>query len=179
MRYKPIPERVFSGLAEVKQERARKVCASQRSKFAWMRFDVCTTVNDGPAKGYKVNGPEGAAEILRDLHNANTLLLQETVSVLLVNAQLYAIGFAVVSIGGTSAAMLDPQVVLRPAVLLPASGIFLCHNHPSGSARLSDADIQITEQLAKAAEFLGVKLMDHIILTQNAWFSFRNDGLLR
>lgn len=178
MRYEPIEERVFlSALpeAEGRREKARKVCASTRSKFAWMKLNVCAS-REGGVTYPIVNGTDRAVEILRDLHATHSLLLQETFSVLLLSAPLEPIGFAVVAVGGLSSVNIEMASMFRPAVLLPASAMILCHNHPSGRATPSADDDAFTAKAAQVGRLLGVRVVDHIVLTDSAHFSYAGAG---
>jgi DNA repair protein RadC len=59
-----------------------------------------------------------------------------------------------------------------------ATGLILCHNHPSGTLKPSDADRQITKKLKLAGESLDIKVLDHLIVTENGYMSFSDEGLL-
>ncbi len=83
-----------------------------------------------------------------------------------------------ISKGGISSTGVDTRIVLQQAVLNMATQIVLCHNHPSGSVRPSKADIQLTEQLNKAANLMDITLLDHIIVHKQHYFSFVEEGKL-
>lgn len=72
----------------------------------------------------------------------------------------------VISIGSLTSNIIHPREVFRPALEYSASAVILAHNHPSGVAKASDADIAITEQIIKAGEILGIGLLDHVIITK-------------
>jgi DNA repair protein RadC len=82
------------------------------------------------------------------------------------------------SIGGMTGTAVDLRLVYKRAVELSATAIILCHNHPSGKIQPSLADKQLTSKFKKAGEILDVKLLDHLIVTENAYFSFADEGLL-
>lgn len=83
-----------------------------------------------------------------------------------------------VSQGGLSGTVIDTRIILKKALENLASSIIVCHNHPSGNKQASDADVKITEKLKKAAEFLEIKLLDHIIIADKSYFSFADEGLI-
>ncbi len=80
--------------------------------------------------------------------------------------------------GGITGTVIDIKLVLKTAIEKLASGIIICHNHPSGNNKPSEADIKITEQLAKAAKHIDTNLLDHIIIADKKYFSFADEGLL-
>ncbi|MFC4634940.1 DNA repair protein RadC [Dokdonia ponticola] len=80
--------------------------------------------------------------------------------------------------GGITGTLVDVRLVLKTALELNAVGIILAHNHPSGTLKPSQSDIQLTQKLKGAAASLDLKVLDHIIVTEKAYFSFADDGLL-
>jgi DNA repair protein RadC len=80
--------------------------------------------------------------------------------------------------GGITGTLVDVRLVLKNALEVGATGLILVHNHPSGTLKPSEADKQITYKLKTAAESLDIKILDHLIITENAYFSFADDGIL-
>ncbi|MEM9687658.1 MAG: DNA repair protein RadC [Bacteroidota bacterium] len=80
--------------------------------------------------------------------------------------------------GGITGTLVDVRLVLKKALELGATAIILAHNHPSGTLYPSTADRQITRKLTKASENLDIKILDHVIVTDKAYFSFADKGLL-
>ncbi|EGV44184.1 JAB domain-containing protein [Bizionia argentinensis JUB59] len=80
--------------------------------------------------------------------------------------------------GGITGTLVDVRLVLKTALEFGAVGIILAHNHPSGTLKPSEADKQITQKLKKAGESLDIKVLDHLIITEKAYFSFADDNLL-
>ena|ERR1035437_3555312 len=83
-----------------------------------------------------------------------------------------------VSKGGTSGTIIDVRIILKKGIELLASSIVLAHNHPSGSAKPSDADKAITEKIASAGKLVDINVIDHIIVCEHSYFSFADQGLL-
>ncbi|MCC7301450.1 MAG: DNA repair protein RadC [Bacteroidia bacterium] len=83
-----------------------------------------------------------------------------------------------ISKGGISGTVVDARLVFRSALDCLASSIVLCHNHPSGNLRPSDADLTLTKKLKEAGKMLEVQVLDHLILAGNSYFSFADEGLL-
>ncbi|WP_250432975.1 RadC family protein [Hanstruepera flava] len=80
--------------------------------------------------------------------------------------------------GGITGTLVDVRLVLKMALELGATGIILVHNHPSGTLKPSEADKQITQKLKRAGESLDIKVLDHIIVTEEAYFSFADETLI-
>jgi DNA repair protein RadC len=80
--------------------------------------------------------------------------------------------------GGITGTVVDIRLVFKMALEYGATSIVLCHNHPSGSLKPSDADIQITQKLKRAGESLEISILDHVIVTETSYFSFVDQGIL-
>lgn len=108
----------------------------------------------------------------------------ESALVVTVNARLEHTSTTIVSSGSVNETTAHPREILRPAITRNAYGMILIHNHPSGDPSPSRADFQVTENLAKAAELMQIKLIDHVIIGRPApgraaFYSFRSAGLIR
>jgi len=84
----------------------------------------------------------------------------------------------IISIGSLNANLVHPREVFEPAVRYLAAQIIVAHNHPSGDPSPSEEDLVITQKLVEAGKILGIELMDHVIVAQNSYFSFKEKGLL-
>jgi len=80
--------------------------------------------------------------------------------------------------GGITGTVVDVRLAFKMAFEYNATGIILCHNHPSGTLVASDADKQITRKLKLAGENLDIKVLDHLIVTEKDYFSFADEGIL-
>ena len=96
--------------------------------------------------------------------------------VLLLNQASKLIDKVKISAGGLSATAVDVRCILREALLKRASAIALCHNHPSGSVRPSREDDLLTKQVAQASECMNIRFVDHVILTDGAFYSYADEG---
>jgi DNA repair protein RadC len=83
-----------------------------------------------------------------------------------------------VSMGGVTGTVIDVKIIMKNALQKLASSVILCHNHPSGNHSPSEADKNITHKLAKAGELLDIKVLDHLIITDEKYFSFADEGIL-
>jgi DNA repair protein RadC len=84
----------------------------------------------------------------------------------------------VAAVGTVNRTMIQPREIFSDAIKERAAALILCHNHPSSSCFPSEEDIETTKQLLEAAKYVGIRILDHIIVTQNAYFSFREKKLL-
>ena len=98
--------------------------------------------------------------------------------VLCLNRQNKIIEKHKISQGGISGTVIDVRIILKLAVNELASSIILCHNHPSGSTTPSSNDKNITEKLKKASEYFDIKIIDHIIVADDKYFSFADNNLI-
>ncbi|MCS4302833.1 MULTISPECIES: RadC family protein [Chryseobacterium] len=80
--------------------------------------------------------------------------------------------------GGISQSIVDVRVLFKTALEHFSTGVIIAHNHPSGSLKPSKEDINITQKIKEAGKVLSIQLLDHIIITQNSYFSFSDAGLL-
>jgi DNA repair protein RadC len=81
-----------------------------------------------------------------------------------------------ISAGGISGTVADSRIIFKEAIERLASAIILCHNHPSGNLKPSDADISLTKKLSEAGKLLDVPVLDHIIVAGTAYYSFADEG---
>ena len=72
--------------------------------------------------------------------------------------------------------VVDIRLILKNALELNATSIVLCHNHPSGILKPSEADINVIEKIKKSAQFMDIKVLDHLIITDQSYFSFADQG---
>jgi DNA repair protein RadC len=79
--------------------------------------------------------------------------------------------------GGITGTLVDVRLVFKTALEMGATGLILCHNHPSGTLIPSDADKQITRKLKSAGDSLEIKVLDHLIVTETNYFSFVDEGI--
>ncbi|HEV7781638.1 MAG TPA: DNA repair protein RadC [Chitinophagaceae bacterium] len=102
----------------------------------------------------------------------------EIFAVLFLNRANKINHFEIVSEGGITGTVADPRVILRKALEQDAVNIILCHNHPSGSLKPSRADEQLTVKIKEASRFLDITVLDHIIVSEDGYYSFADEGIL-
>jgi len=86
--------------------------------------------------------------------------------------------FEIISKGGISGTVADPRIILKKALEEDAVNVILCHNHPSGSLKPSKADEELTTKIKEAAKYFDIKVIDHIIVSDNGYYSFADEGIL-
>lgn len=83
-----------------------------------------------------------------------------------------------ISNGGFTSTTVDPRMIFQEALYLKATRLVVAHNHPSGTLKASKADVRITNKLLEAGRLLDIELLDHVIISDTGYLSFRDDGIL-
>ena len=102
----------------------------------------------------------------------------EVFAVLYLNRANKINHFEIVSEGGITGTVADPRIIFKRALEYDAVNLILCHNHPSGNLRPSNADEELTKKLSEAARHLDIHIMDHIIVSDEGHFSFADEGYM-
>jgi DNA repair protein RadC len=103
---------------------------------------------------------------------------KEVFKILLLNTRGESMGKELISVGNITSSIVDARDVFKPAIRRGAASIVLVHNHPSGDPSPSPADISATEEMVQAGEILGVRVIDHIIIGDGRFISFRRKKLI-
>jgi DNA repair protein RadC len=147
-------------IAEVSLSYSSKIKAANREKIS-SSTDACVIL-----KNFFHHKFPGQME-----HRENSLLV-------LLNRANKVLGISVLSQGGVSGTVMDVKLIFQNALKANASSIILCHNHPSGNINPSNADISITQKIKDGAALLDISLLDHLILTDDSYLSFSDEGLI-
>ncbi len=123
----------------------------------------------------KITGSKDAADFFQPLLGD---LNHEEFWIMLLNRSHKIIDTFMISQGGISGTVIDVRLILKNALEKLASAIILCHNHPSGNMQASDADLQITRKIKRAAELMDITVLDHLIIAQNSYLSLADEGLM-
>lgn len=126
----------------------------------------------------KVNSSRLVYDVLLDNWNKDTLELQEQFKVILLNRANRVLGIYEASTGGIGGTLADPKLIFSTALKACASAIILSHNHPSGNLRPSEADKRITRKLIEGGKLLDIDILDHVIVTAEGYYSFKDEGLM-
>ena len=121
-----------------------------------------------------IESTKDAMAQLTDLQN----LKKEHFITLYINARHKLIHKELISVGTLTANLVHPREVFEPAMVRAAIEIIVAHNHPSGDPAPSSADLEITKRLVEAGKILGIKVLNHIIITKENYFSFQDKGLI-
>jgi DNA repair protein RadC len=105
-------------------------------------------------------------------------LPHEIFAVVFLNRANKIIHFEIVSSGGITGTVADPRIILKKALEEEAVSLILCHNHPSGSLKPSRADEELTLKIKEASRFFDIKVLDHVIVSSEGYFSFADEGLI-
>ena len=102
----------------------------------------------------------------------------EVFAVLFLNKANKINHFEIISRGGITGTVADPRIILKIALEQDATSIVLCHNHPSGNLKPSRADEDLTFKIKEAAKYFDIRVMDHIIVSEEGYYSFADEGNL-
>lgn len=102
----------------------------------------------------------------------------EVFAVLFLNRANKINHFQIISEGGITGTVADPRIILKKALEEDAVSLILCHNHPSGSLKPSRADEELTQKIKEAAKYFDIKVLDHLIVSEDGYFSFADEGLI-
>jgi DNA repair protein RadC len=123
----------------------------------------------------RVTSSKEIAHYLRSVLKDNS---NEVFAVLFLNQANKIKNFRIMSRGGITGTVADPRVILKQALDEGATALILSHNHPSGNLKPSQADLDITHKIKTAASFFDIKVMDHIIVSDEGHYSFADAGML-
>jgi DNA repair protein RadC len=122
-----------------------------------------------------IKSPEDISRLLmEDMRH----LRKEVFKVILLNTKNHIIKHVNISMGSLNSSIVHPREVFSEAVRSGCSGLLLVHNHPSGDPEPSREDIETTERLANAGSILGIKVLDHIVIGDGRYISFKEQGLI-
>lgn len=125
----------------------------------------------------KITSSKCAEEVLRNVFPID-LNHREAFIVLYLNRANNTVGYNITSLGGLSSTGADSRVIFQHALLCNASSMVLCHNHPSGNLKPSEADIQVTNKIKELGKLLDVQVLDHLIISEEGFYSFADEGLI-
>ncbi|MEQ8357877.1 MAG: JAB domain-containing protein [Cytophagales bacterium] len=124
----------------------------------------------------RIDSPEKAYQTLKELWDDEQIALVEEAKMLLLDNALGLMCYSNLSKGGTTCTIVDPKIVFATALKRRASKIILAHNHPSGLLKPSRQDIHISKKLAEAGATLDLPVLDHIIITDEGYYSMKSEG---
>ena len=123
-----------------------------------------------------VNSSKRMDTTFRKVWNLEEIDVRESFYAIYFNSKLDVVGYQKIADGGLDMVMVDVRLLMSCALLCNSTRIAVAHNHPSGNLNPSLADKQLTKKIVIASQILDIQLVDHIILTDKAYYSFRDQG---
>ncbi len=131
------------------------------------------------SKWQKINSSKSAAQLLFENWDKDTIGIQESFKVVLLNNSNKVKGVYQLSQGGITATLIDLRILFAVVLKSLSVAIILTHNHPSGKLEPSDADKSLTNKIKKASNLFDIKVLDHLILAPNGnYYSFADNGIM-
>jgi len=134
--------------------------------------------NYKPSERPKIVSSKQAHQIFIAHWSLGQIEYLEEFKILLLNRRNRVLGIVDISIGGISGTLADPKVIFAVALKSGASGIILCHNHPSEELEPSNEDLKLTRKLQEGAKLLDIGILDHLIVSKDSFYSFADEGLI-
>ena len=139
--------------------------------YKGIRCRVCLVMENTGAEIIQINNDQDAYELVKEeMVNSD----REIFLSIMLTVRNELIGVETVSIGSITACHSTPREVFKSAILANAVSVILCHNHPSGDLTPSREDISVTKKLVEAGELLGIKVLNHLIVTHMGFKSLRD-----
>ena len=128
---------------------------------------------------FKIKSPTQAVEFLHSIYNEENLKYYESFCVVFTNLKNEVIGYKKISSGGLNSCHVDTRLIFNASINALATGLLVCHNHPSGNPEPSTADRELTTAIKQGCKILGFTFLDHIIITadKNKSYSFSNNEI--
>ena len=127
----------------------------------------------------KITCSRDAYKIFMENWNPDIIEFVEEFKILLMNRSNSVLGILEISKGGISGTVTDVRLIYQGAIKANASGIIVCHNHPSGNLNPSESDTKITHKIKEAGNLMDIQLLDHLIITtDDSYYSFADNGIL-
>ena len=126
----------------------------------------------------KVTCSEDAYRYMLSTYKQGTICYKEYFKVLFLNQSNQILGYTLISEGGLTETTADVRLIFQAALLTNSVALILAHNHPSGNLKPSPEDIRLTKQIREASNFMRIKILDHIIISDTEYYSFADEGIL-
>jgi DNA repair protein RadC len=121
---------------------------------------------------------EDSFDLVNLMQTKNARLDYEEFWIIYVNQGSFLLGIENVGKGGLTSTSVDIRLIISKALELRATGIFMCHNHPSGDLKPSPHDVALTTQMIEAAKLFSIQVLDHVVICKDDYFSFLANGML-
>ena len=166
--YRTRPEKIYVGSAATipKSGFRKDLLPEIKLRFNKSRFDLG-----------QITKSDDAVDVLKRILGRQ-IETQEFMIVLFLDRAMNVVGFYRHTVGSTNACLLDIKMIAGLATKLLADSVILSHNHPSGNLTPSEGDKKVSGKLRDALKFFDIKLLDHIIVTKDGYYSFADSGIL-
>ena len=152
------------------------------NSLAWMQVAEIELIYKSKVKASerpKVTTSRDAFKLFKQNWDENKIEFIEQFKVLFLNRSNKVLAIFELSTGGVTGTVADPKLVFAAALKLNACNIILCHNHPSGNLKPSQADEALTQKIKEAGRHLDLPVIDHLIICgEDSYYSFADEGLL-
>jgi len=149
-------------------EQLTKVCEIQ------LKYNPEIKASDRP----QIQNSDAAVEILRRVWDPDSIRIQESFKVILLNNSNRVLGVLNLSNGGMAGTTVDNRIMFATALKAQATSLIVAHNHPSGNVEPSGSDKNMTDMIIDAGKLLSIQVLDHIIITNESHFSFADANML-
>ncbi len=146
------------------------------ANIAEVKLSYSTNVK--PSERPQITDLKDVLPILKHIWPPDTIELKECFYTLLLDRANKVLGAVRIGEGGISGTVADVRHILQSAILSNSSSLILAHNHPSGNTQPSEADIKLTRKIVQAGELHDIKVLDHVILTCENYYSFAHEGMM-
>ncbi|MDG1315022.1 MAG: JAB domain-containing protein [Flavobacteriaceae bacterium] len=127
---------------------------------------------------HPIKSSDDASTIIRQIIPKSQINYREHFYAMYLTMRNEVVGYHLISVGGINHTMVDVRILLQGALLCNAVAICIFHNHPSTNTNPSSADMTLTKKIAEACKLIDLTLLDHIIITENDYYSFADNGKL-
>ncbi len=134
--------------------------------------------------GRRIASTQAARASVRSPQDVSTLVMEEMryldreqFRIILLDAKNHVLGVKTVSVGSLSSSIVHPREIFKDAIARSSAAIILVHNHPSGDPTPSREDVEVTRRLVEAGRLLGIEVLDHVVVGDNRYVSFKEKGI--
>ena len=150
----------------------------QQLKMGLPEFQISLKYKGKKSELETISTSQDAARICRACFDISKIDWVEEMIIVALSQANKVMGFFKISSGGITGTVADPRVIFQFALLSNATGLILSHNHPSGTLKPSIQDDRLTEKIVEAAKLFDINIIDHIIITDESHYSYRDNDKL-
>ena len=150
----------------------------QNNLFNVAEVEISYRPNYKPSERPQISTSQQAYQILIAHWSLGRIDFLEEFKIILLNRRNKVLGLTEISTGGVSGTLADPKVIFAIALKSGASGVILCHNHPSQELEPSQEDMTLTQKLKQGGHLLDISILDHLIISKDSFYSFADEGIL-